>query len=290
MPDRDPQGETLSADKPIPPGKPRLRAVGSDDDALTAAVAARQLAEDVSAAAGRARADSVAELAADVRSLRAEQSAERARADEFQHEARDTAEALAAAEHRGREAAAAKRMADRKAEETEMRIADLESDRSGLRARIAQIESERTQVIEAAVTEQTAQVERRANEQADQKIAAAREELRERAQAKLRTAAAKIKQQAESRARELALKAARDAQEKALQMAEVKVKAADERAAQAIAEAERKIEAAKADANRREAPPRRGRGKGPRGGGRSAPQGARDELAAYFGSVGSMIR
>src|SRR5688572_24440104 len=138
MADRDPQGEILSAEEPTPPGKPRLRAVGSDEDAHTAAAEARRLAEDLIAAAGQARADSMAELAADLRDFRAQLSAERTRANEAQLETRDLAESLATAERKGREAAAAKRMTDRKVQKAEIRIADLESDRSDLRARIAQ--------------------------------------------------------------------------------------------------------------------------------------------------------
>ena len=193
MPDRDPQAETMSAEQPAPQGKPRLRAVGSEDDPPTVAADARRIAEDLGEAAARARADSIAELAADLRGVRSELSAERSRADALEREARDSADVLAASERKAREAAAAKRMADRKVREAEIAIADLESDRSDLRARVSRIESERTEVIEAAVAEEARLIRRRAREIAERKIDENREMLRERAETKLRAAASRLK-------------------------------------------------------------------------------------------------
>ena len=63
MSDRDPHAEAISPDEPTPQGKRRLRAVEAGDEAPTAVAEARRMAEDLSAAAGQARADTIAELA-----------------------------------------------------------------------------------------------------------------------------------------------------------------------------------------------------------------------------------
>jgi hypothetical protein len=84
MPDRDPQAETPVPGTPAAP-KPRLRAVEApepEDSVTSAAVEARRLAEDVTAAAEQARVDGVAKLAADVRALCDELTTARERIDE----------------------------------------------------------------------------------------------------------------------------------------------------------------------------------------------------------------
>jgi septal ring factor EnvC (AmiA/AmiB activator) len=93
----------MSSDQPASAGKRLLHAVEDPaDGAVSAAGEARRLAEDLSAAAGQARADSVAELAADVRRLRGELTEERRRADEAEAELRARAVARRQSERRAK--------------------------------------------------------------------------------------------------------------------------------------------------------------------------------------------
>jgi hypothetical protein len=207
--------------------KARLRVIEppGPGDPTTAKPFAKRAAAEVSDAAAGARHESVAELVAEVRHLRGELESARRRAEKAEIRA---AEALRLAEQRVEEAKAGKRRAEVLAVQAGARA----------NAAIKAAEDARNEVA-------------RYRTAAENDLAEARTQLRAKAQEQLRAAAAQLKAQAAESTKGLSEEAARKAREKALAEADGRIAEVERRAEESVAAANRKVEMAIEDAERK---------------------------------------
>ncbi len=252
--------------------KPRLHAVPpATPEQMTEAVAAdaKSAVAGLGDAAGAARRETTAELAAELREIRHELVDARHAGAEAERRAREAEAALIDAELRERELDDQRRRAELQAAHAEtamdaaIEAATEQAEREVELARAEAVADARRagEAAKRATEAARAQVERiraeakakvaRAQETVDGRAEAARAELRAKAQAKLREAAAELREQAEARL-EVRVEAAKaEALAEAREQVRVELAEELEAAERKVAKAERNVELAADQAERK---------------------------------------